>query len=49
MTTNYAMFLSSIVQNVTITHKYKNFDMAYTYLPLDKSPLFIQIEIETKF
>jgi len=36
-TTDYAMFLSTIVKNVSLTHKYKNFDMGYSDLPLDKS------------
>jgi hypothetical protein len=37
MTTDYAMLLSGLIKNVTITHQYKNFDMLYTDLPIDKS------------
>ena len=37
MTTDYAMLLSELIKNVTITHQYKNFDMLYTDLPIDKS------------
>ncbi len=37
MTTDYAMLLSGLIKNVTLTHQYKNFDMLYTDLPIDKS------------
>lgn len=37
MTTDYAMMLSDIVKNVTITKKYKNFDMFYVDFPLEQS------------
>ena len=31
------MMLSTIVRNVTETYKFKNFDMLYLDLPIDKS------------
>ena len=34
MTTNYAQMLSGLVKNVTLTQKFKNFDMAYTDFPI---------------
>ena len=37
MTTDYAMMLSDLVKNVTITKKYKNFDMFYVDFPLEQS------------
>jgi len=52
MTTDYAMLLSGLIKNVTLTHQYKNFDMLYTDLPIDKSKSKteeFQIRIEYSF
>ena len=35
LTERYAEMLSAIVRNVTVTQKFKNFDMAYVDFPLD--------------
>ena len=37
LTTAYAQVLSGVIQNVTETHTYKNFDMLYTELPIAES------------
>ncbi|CAF0849295.1 unnamed protein product [Brachionus calyciflorus] len=36
LTTDYAMMLSGLVKNITLTKSYKNFDMAYTDVPILK-------------
>jgi hypothetical protein len=38
-TTDYAEMLSGLVKNVSLTHKFKNFDMIYFDFPFDKGIL----------
>ena len=40
------MMLSKIVKNVTETHTFKNFDMLYMDLPIDKSLLIESLQFE---
>ena len=48
LTTDYAMMLSKIIQNITLTTSYKNFDMGYTDVPFDRSKKLYNL-IDIKF